>query len=52
MKIKELKLLNIKIMQGENMVYDGMTEGIPENLKNMEYEKIYFEGTRVIAEIK
>ena len=51
MKIKELRLLNIKIMQGDNIIYEGMTEEIPEDLKNMEYNKIYFEGTNIIVSI-
>lgn len=51
MKIKELRLLNIKIMQGDNIIYEGMTEDIPEDLKNREYEKIYFEGTGIVAHI-
>lgn len=51
MKIKELRLLNIKIIQNENIIFEGMTEEIPENLKNMEYDKIYFEGTGVVAHI-
>ena len=48
MKIKELRLLNIKIIQGEDVIYEGMTEDIPENLKNMEYNQICFEGTNVV----
>lgn len=49
MKLKELRLLNIKIMQDEQIIFEGRTEDIPENLKNREYKKIYFEGTSVVA---
>ena len=51
MKIKELRLLNIIIKQSENIIYQGKTEEIPENLKEENYKKIYFEGTDVIVEI-
>ena len=51
MKIKELRLLNITIQQHEQILYQGKTEDIPEDLKDKEYEKIYFEGVDVIVEI-
>ena len=40
MKIKELRLLNITIKQNEQILYQGKTEDIPEDLKDKEYEKI------------
>lgn len=51
MKIKELRLLNITIKQNENILYQGKTEEIPKDLKEKEYNKIYFEGVDVIVEI-
>ena len=51
MKIKELRLLNITIKQNEQILFEGKTEDVPEDLKDKEYEKIYFEGVDVIAEI-
>ena len=51
MKIKELRLLNITIKQNEQILYQGKTEDIPEDLKDKEYEKIYFEGVDVLVEI-
>ncbi len=51
MKIKELRLLNITIKQNEQILYQGKTEDVPEDLKDREYEKIYFEGVDVIVEI-
>lgn len=51
MKIKELRLLNITIKQNDQILFQGKTEEIPPNLKEMEYEKIYFEGVDVIVEI-
>lgn len=51
MKIKELRLLNITIKQNEQILFEGKTEEIPEDLKDKEYDKIYFEGVDVIVEI-
>ena len=51
MKIKELRLLNITIKQKDNILYQGKTEEVPNELKEKEYNKIYFEGVDVIVEI-
>lgn len=51
MKIKELRLLNITIKQNNEIIYEGKTEEIPDNLKEQEYKKIYFQGIDVIIEI-
>ena len=51
MKIKELRLLNVTIKQGEDTIYQGSTEDIPETLKEQEYKNIYFEGVDVIIEL-
>ena len=51
MKIKELRLLNITIKQAEKILFQGKTEDVPNELKDKEYEKIYFEGVDVIVEI-
>lgn len=51
MKIKELRLLNITIKQDEKTLFQGKTEDVPNELKDKEYEKIYFEGVDVIVEI-
>lgn len=51
MKIKELRLLNITIKQDEKVLFQGKTEDVPDELKDKEYEKIYFEGVDVIVEI-
>ena len=51
MKIKELRLLNITIKQDEKILFKGKTEDVPSELKDKEYEKIYFEGVDVIVEI-
>ncbi len=51
MKIKELRLLSIKIIKEGNIVFEGTTEDIPSNLKDMEYKSISFEGINVVIEI-
>lgn len=51
MKIKELRLLNITIKQNEQILFEGKTEDVPEDLKDKEYDRIYFEGVDVIVEI-
>ena len=37
MKIKELRLLNITIKQNEQILFEGKTEDVPEDLKDKEY---------------
>ncbi len=51
MKIKELRLLNITIKQNDQILYQGKTEDVPDDLEDKEYDKIYFEGVDVIVEI-
>ena len=52
MKIKELRLLNTTVKKDDNIIFQGTTEDMPENLKEQEYKKIYFEGVNVIIEIQ
>lgn len=51
MKIKELRLLNIKIIKDGNIVFEGTTEEVPNDLKEMEYKNITFEGVNIVVEI-
>ena len=51
MKIKELRLLNTTIKENENIIYQGKAEDMPNELKEREYKKIYFEGVDVIVEL-
>ena len=51
MKIKELRLLNIKIIKDGNIIFEGTTEDIPSELKEKEYNCISFEGVNVLVEI-
>ena len=50
-KIKELRLLNLTIKQNDNVLYQGKAEDVPNELKEENYKKIYFEGVDVIIEI-
>ena len=47
MKIKELRLLNIKIIKDGNIIFEGTTEDIPSELKEIEYKNISFEAVKV-----
>ena len=51
MKIKELILLNIKIIKDGSVVFEGTTEEVPNNIKELEYRNITFEGVNVVVEI-
>lgn len=51
MKIKELRLLNIKIIKDGNIIFEGTTEEVPSNLKETEYKNITFEGVNIVVEI-
>lgn len=51
MKIKELRLLNIKIIKDASVVFEGITEDIPDQLKETEYKNITFEGVNIVVEI-
>ena len=54
-RVKKIRkrIFNYKltIKQNENILYQGKTEEIPKDLKEKEYNKIYFEGGDVIVEI-
>ena len=51
MKIKELRLLNVTIKQEDKIIYQGKSEDIPADLKELTYEKINFNGVDVVIEI-
>lgn len=51
MKLKEIRLLNIKIYENEELIFEGKTEDISDNLKEREYKNIKFEGVDIVAEI-
>lgn len=51
LKIKEIRLLNITIIKDGKEVYKGKTEDVPQELKEIEYKTINFDGVDVVVEI-
>lgn len=50
-KIGDLKLLKIKVMQNDNVIYDGMVEDAPEEIKEINYKTAVFQSDYIIIEI-
>ena len=50
-KISEIRLLNIEVKKDGNKIYRGKTEDAPEEIKQMQYKEIRFDGVDVIIEI-
>lgn len=50
-KIGDLKLLKIKVIQNGNVIYDGMVEEAPEEIKETNYKSATFQSDYVITEI-
>lgn len=50
-KIGDLKLLKIKVMQNDNVIYDGMVEDAPEEIKETNYKTAVFQSDYIIIEI-
>lgn len=50
-KIGDIRLLNITIKKDGNTIYEGKSEDAPDDLKNMTYKNINFDGVDVIIEI-
>lgn len=51
LKIGDLKLLKIKVMKDGNIVYDGMVEDAPEEIKSTNYNSAIFESGYIIIKI-
>ena len=51
MKLSEFNLLEIDIFNGENLVYSGMSENVPEDLKNTHIKITGIDGKKVITQI-
>ena len=52
MKISEFNLLEIDIYDGENLIYDGMSENVPEELKEKHIKIKGMDGKKVITELE
>lgn len=50
-KIGDLKLLNIKVLQDGNTVYEGRVEDAPDELKETNYKSAIFDSGCVVIEI-
>ncbi|MBO5349808.1 MAG: hypothetical protein J6A89_08345 [Clostridia bacterium] len=50
-KIGDLKLLKIKVIQNENIIYEGMVEDAPDELKQTNYKSANFDSGYVIIQI-
>lgn len=50
-KIGDLKLLKIRVMQNGNVIYDGMVEDAPEEIKETNYKTAVFQSDYIIIEI-
>lgn len=51
LKIGDLKLLNIEVVQNGVVVYEGMVEDAPESLKETQYKSSKFDSGKIILEI-
>lgn len=51
-KIGDLKLLKIQVRQNENLIYEGMVEDAPEELKETNYKSATFDSGFVKIEIE
>ncbi len=51
MKISEFNLLEIDIFDGDNLIYNGMSENVPEELKEEHVKIIGIDGKKVITKL-
>lgn len=50
-KIGDLKLLNIQVIQNGNIIYEGMVENAPDEIKAVNYKSANFDSGCLILEI-
>ncbi len=50
-KIKESRLLNIEVYEGENLLYKGKVEDAPEDVKNKNYQSVEIKDGWVIYQV-
>lgn len=51
MKISEFNLLEIDIFDGDKLIYNGMSENVPEDLKEEHVNIIGIDGKKVITKL-
>jgi len=52
MTIKEFRLLDIDVYDGEKLVYSGACEAAPEEMKNSQIKIIKAEGKKIIVKLE
>ena len=52
MTIKEFNLLYIDLYDGDNLVYSGKSENVPEDLKEKQIEIIKLDNKKLILKLK
>ena len=50
-KIGDLRLLNIQVIQNGNIIYEGMVENAPDEIKEVNYKSANFDSGCLILEI-
>ncbi len=51
MKISEFNLLEIDVFDGDNLIYSGMSENVPEDLKEEHVKITGIDGKKVITKL-
>lgn len=51
LKVSDIRLLNIKVIKDGNEIYNGKSEEAPEEIRNLTYKSISFEGVDIIIEV-
>jgi len=51
LQIGDLKLLKIKVKKDGNIIYDGMVEDAPDEIKSIKYQAVTFDSDYVIIDI-
>ena len=50
-KIKESKLLNIKVYKDDKMIYEGKVEDAPEDIGSLNYKSVLIKDEWVIYQV-
>lgn len=51
MKLWEIRLYKLKIVKDNEVIFEGMSEELPENLKNEESKTIVLENGELVVNI-
>ena len=52
MTIKDFNLLKIDMFDGDNVIYSGMCNEVPEDLKEKQIEIIGIDGKKLLVRLK